>query len=251
MRVTVHATSNADDAAYRSLADVARLAAGRDDIRVIGGHMVALLVHAFGAADAATRRTNDTDAAISTDVAASGSVHAALEALDYRATSGNAYRKGDREINLLVPSTDGGFRTVEHGGRGFDAAPGLLLALAVPPVVLDVEVVHQDRSRDRFDVLLPTLEAAVVLKTLATVTRQEARDLTDIHSLLEVAYIGDASTWGGWTLNRTSHTGARLDAARRLNQLADGARHNRQLDQAEVPAHRFTALVRALVRAGT
>ena len=72
------ATSNADDAAYLALEDVARITENLDDVRVVGGHMASLLLTAFPVAEAIVRRTADADAAISTSIAASGHIHRAL-----------------------------------------------------------------------------------------------------------------------------------------------------------------------------
>lgn len=124
--VTV-STSNAEDAAYRALRDVAEATDDIEDARIVGGHMVGLLVTAFPTALAIIRRTADADAAVSTQVAASGALHSAFIGAGYEPTTGNRYESEDgRAIDVLVPS-DNRFRQVELGGRGFDAVPGLRL----------------------------------------------------------------------------------------------------------------------------
>ena len=49
------ATSNADDAAYLALEDVARITEHLDDVRVVGGHMASLLLTALPVAEAIIR----------------------------------------------------------------------------------------------------------------------------------------------------------------------------------------------------
>ena len=151
------ATSNADDAAFLALEDVARITEGLDDVRVVGGHMVGLLLTAFPVAGAIIRRTADADAAISTAIAAFGQIHHELISASYEDTSGNHYTKGPLEIDLLVPSGTGEFVRAEHGGRGFDAAPGLMSAFAVEPIVLDVGIMLTDGSAENSQFEFPPL----------------------------------------------------------------------------------------------
>ncbi|SFH75926.1 hypothetical protein SAMN05216274_11418 [Cryobacterium levicorallinum] len=46
-RIETVATSNADDAAFRALADVAEITKRIGDVRIIGGHMASLLLTAL------------------------------------------------------------------------------------------------------------------------------------------------------------------------------------------------------------
>ena len=115
------ATSNADDAAFRALADVAEITKHLDDLRIVGGHMASLLLTACPVPGAVLRRTADADAAVSTSVAASGQIHSALVDAGYTDTSGNHYVNGDLEIDILVPADGARFETARLGGRGFDA----------------------------------------------------------------------------------------------------------------------------------
>ena len=181
------ATSNADNAAYQALEDVVRITEHLEDVRVVGGHMASLLLTAFPVAGAIIRRTADADAAISTSIAASGQIHRALTAAGYVAVSGNHYAKGPLAIDLLVPSGTTEFVKVEHGGRGFDAAPGLMRAFAMEPILLDVGVMLTDGSRHEFAVRVPSVEIAVTLKAYATTSRAAPKDLTDLYNLLSVA----------------------------------------------------------------
>jgi len=158
-RIETVATSNADDAAFRALADVAEITKQIDDVRIVGGHMASLLLTAFPVGGAVHRRTADADAAVSTSVAASGRIHRALVDAGYADTSGNHYVKGDLEIDILVPSDGARFETATVGGRGFDAAPGHRLAFSVDPLVLDVGVILTDGTRLDFVVRVPRLSS--------------------------------------------------------------------------------------------
>jgi len=61
--IHVISTSRAADLGYMALADVADAAQVRD-YRIIGGHMVQLLLHAYPTPEAVERTTADADAGI-------------------------------------------------------------------------------------------------------------------------------------------------------------------------------------------
>ncbi|MCC6270444.1 MAG: hypothetical protein IT190_04135 [Microbacteriaceae bacterium] len=239
-------TSNADDAAFLALEDVARITESLDEIRVVGGQMASLLLTAFPVAGAVLRRTADADAAISTSIAASGQVHRALTDAGYVASSGNHYVNGRLEIDLLVPSGTGRFVTEEHGGRSFDAAPGLQRALAVAPIVLDVGVTLSDGSHHEFSVRVPPVELAVTLKAYATTSRSAPKDFADLYNLLSIANAYGEHEIGGWKLNGHLR-GTQLDTGRILHNLADRSRTSVLVRDAEVPQDRLVAVIRTLI----
>ncbi|WP_157887896.1 hypothetical protein [Frondihabitans sp. PAMC 28766] len=235
--------------AFESLADVVRATEGLPEVRIVGGHMAGLLLAAFPVGDLVPRRTNDADAGISTEVAGTQVVHDRLIANDYEPEGGNRLVKGDRAIDLLVPSLDGHFHPLTVGGRAYDATPGLALALTGEPIVIDVTVAYLDEHEDRFDVPVPSVEAAVILKASATTSRSAAKDITDLFHLLSIRNdFGDTET-GGWQLDQTPLIGSRRDAARTLHLIADRARKSPLFTEAEVPPAAFTALVREYVTA--
>lgn len=212
-------SSRADDQAFLALDDVARVTGDLDDTRVVGGLMVMLLSEAFPAEGVIPRRTADVDAAISVSLAHSGALHERLTEAGYLASSGNRYVRGERVVDLLVPSGTGVFASAEHGGRGFDAAPGLTLALAAPPVVHRLDVLLSDERSLQVQVRTPAVEQAVVLKALATRSRSAAKDLVDLYNLLLIVEQYAREEIGGWRLDTSGLRGTRLDAVRQLEQL--------------------------------
>lgn len=249
IRRTVEAisTSQADDGAFRALADVARLTGDVDEIRVVGGQMVGLLLAAYPTPDIVLRRTADADAAVSTEVAVSGRLHGLLTSVGYAATFGNRYERGPGlAVDLLVPADNTRFESVHLGGRQFDSAPGLRLALNAEPITLDVGVTLLSGEHVAFTVRLPSVEIAFILKAYAYESRRAAKDVTDLYNLLLVAHANRAEDIGGWRLANSPPVGARLDAARTLHRLASVTSRN-SVAQAGVPFERFVALVRTLV----
>jgi hypothetical protein len=242
------ATSRADDLAFRALADVARLTQGIDS-RIVGGQMVGLLTIAYPTSAAVIRQTADADAAITTQVAASGRVHDLLTEAGYIATAGNSYEKRGQTIDLLVPSDGDRFARHLHGGRGFDAAPALHLVLSATPILASVNVMLTDASSLAFEVRLPSVELAIVLKAGAYASRKSAKDITDLHNLLQVAQAYDPETYGGWRLDVRGLTGARGDAQRILNHIADIARRTPAIRDAGVRPEVLSALIRSRVGA--
>jgi hypothetical protein len=250
-RAELVATSRADDLALRALADVAAITRD-EDARIVGGHMVALLITAFPAAGLAGRRTNDADAAITVELAGSGILHERLTTIGYTATAGNSYGRVIPElateldpeptlsVDLLVPSLDGRFRPTRLGERAFDAAPGLAPALAAEPIVIDAGITLLDGSVREFPVSVPTVEFALVIKAIAYGSRGEYRDVEDIYCLLEIAASHDPVEIGGWNLDGNGLTGARGDAATHLHSLA---RASRRLRGGDVPIPRLAALI--------
>lgn len=242
------ATSNADDASFLALADIVTATAHLDDIRIVGGHMATLLVIAFPAPGIIVRRTADADAATTTSVAGSGILHESLTAAGYVATSGNRYEKGERAIDLLVPSPDASFHTAVHGDRAFDAGPGLTLALAADPLELDVHVLLTSGEQLEMLVRVPTVEIAVILKAYAITSRNAPKDYSDLFNLLTVARHHHSAAIGGWRLSESPLRGARADTVRILNGIASGARRNPILRDTGVPADELAALILSLLQ---
>lgn len=247
--VETFSTSRADDLSFLALADIARVTADVEDARIVGGHMVGMLQAAFPVAGATVRRTIDADAAVSTEVASSGQLHARLEAAGYSATSGNSYEKPPGiVIDVLVPAMLTTFEPIEVGERTFDAAPGIRLALSIEPIIIDVGVTMLDGQRLKFTIRVPTVEVAIVLKAYAFESRHAAKDVADLYSMLEIAHANGLGSTTEWKLLDSPVVGGRLDASRTLHRLADNAsRPGSAVLAAGVRPEVFAALVRALV----
>lgn len=98
--------------------------------------MASLLLAAFPVPGIASRRTRDTDAAITTELAGSGVIHQRLLDHGYVATVGNSYTRPiaalavdggpvpELAVDLLVPSLDGRFRPQEHADVHSTPPPG-------------------------------------------------------------------------------------------------------------------------------
>lgn len=242
---TTVSTSAADDLAFRALADICDATRGLD-VRIVGGQMVGLLLTAFPHAEAVPRRTADADAAISTQLAAAGGVHDLLLGAGYEATSGNSYTKNGQQIDLLVPAAGGRFHTEQLGGRMFDAAPGISLAIAIDPISITVDVTLTDDTALEFNARVPSVEGAVVLKAISYRSRLAAKDLTDLHNLLWIVDSREADAIGGWRLNEPS-TGARRDAQRALAGIATTLAARRARSEMDVRPELLSALIRTHV----
>ena len=240
--VTV-STQIAEDLAFLALKDVCQVTGGRE-FRVVGGQMVHLLLAAYPTEGAIVRRTADADIAIDIEYARSGVLHDQLEAAEYSAESGNSYARDGRQIDILVPSTDGRFRSEVHGGRGFDAIPGLVTVLAAEPIWIDVEVTLTDQTQLAFAAPVPRVEHAVAIKALAYPTRLAEKDLVDIYNLLQLIDQHSAEEIGGWSLQEPRSSGVRRDVQRSLQAVAEQMQRRsyrqtataRELDEARLVA---------------
>jgi hypothetical protein len=249
-------TSRADDLALRALVEIVEITSD-ENVRIVGGQMVALLLAAFPVSGIAARRTRDADAAITTELAGSGVLHDRLIARGWAASAGNHYVRPVPElsisgraapglsVDLLVPSLDGRFRPAQHGGRAFDSAPGLAPALAAEPVEVETSARLLDGTRLSFVARVPTVEMAVVIKAYAYASRRLGRDAEDIYRLLEIVEGYPPDVIGGWRLGRADLRGSRHDAAGRLQDLR---RQARRLSNVGIPAARLAALIAQHVR---
>lgn len=223
----VVATTATDDAAYIALVDLSALLAGRDETMVIGGHMVSLICAAFPSPGLVERRTGDADAGIPIELAATGELHNELLALGYTNDgSANRYIKGEQDpqptIDLLIPSHTGKFGDDRKGGRAFNTMPGLPLAMN-PRLAIDVHITYRDGSEHSAVVMVPGIEAAVVLKAIAWRDRrlETEKDAVDLSNLFAVLDAHGADALSGWALDRDGLEATRRDAAASLHQLAD------------------------------
>jgi hypothetical protein len=233
--VVTACTAVADDNGMRALRDVATVAADIE-YRVIGGHMVRLLRHVYNV-PGIPRVTSDADTGIDVNVASWGGLHDRLTALGYIPECGNRYERGEQAVDLLVPTTaKPGKRII--GERAFDGAPGLRVALALPPIQVAVTARLTDGDTIEFEVPVPDVEAAFVLKMLVRTVRDSERDLQDIETLLEIVASQPEYRASPWRMDDPAITklGERGDAARVAAQMISS------------PPTKVPARVRALLR---
>lgn len=228
-------TAVADDNGMRALRDVAAVAADIE-YRVIGGHMVRLLRHVYNV-PGIPRLTSDADTGIDVNVAFKGDLHDRLTALGYIAECGNRYERGEQAVDLLVPAAARPGKQI-IAERAFDGAPGLRLALALPPIDVAVTARLTDGDIIEFEVPVPDVEAAFVLKMLARTVRDSERDLQDIGTLLEIVASQPEYRASPWRLDdpKITKAGERGDAAGVAAQMISS------------PPTRVPARVRALLR---
>lgn len=131
--ITLASTSNAEDAAWLAVANVAAVATDLGiDYRLIGGNSVALLVRVHDVAtQVPDRGTADADMGVSFEVCADPRLVPALNALGYDRHSGNRFirTQGTRPlvIDVLAPSYLGRLMSNQpHGDLVVDEIPGLL-----------------------------------------------------------------------------------------------------------------------------
>ncbi len=131
------------------------------------------MVHLLGRfypTDTAARVTADADAGMETVAAADATFHTALLARGYRLLTSNHYEapSGDGtplSVDLFVPGTGGRrLERIKYAGRGFDAIPGLTLALASDSIQVRVRARLTTGEILRFEVPVSGVEQAVVLK---------------------------------------------------------------------------------------
>ncbi|WP_280377719.1 hypothetical protein [Nocardia wallacei] len=198
--VHIRSTSNASDRGFLALTDLhaatAQLAAST--YRIIGGHMVQMLQHAYPLQDWQLRGTADADAGIDnqTLVATQTRLDEHLLQLGYRLQSGNRYSRdcatGQLDVDILVARGGSGLtmtdRSVEIGDRTMDSAPGLHLAIEADALLINATVDLKSTEQLQFRVPVPDVEAAIILKALAWKSRLEGKDVADLATLFEIAH---------------------------------------------------------------
>jgi hypothetical protein len=194
--LTLASTSRAEDAGYLALVDVATVARELDvNYRLVGGHMVSLLMGHHQVADVPSRETADADLGAEFSVVGDQRLVDALTDRGYtRPTSSNRFIRalgGDLQavVDVLAPSYTGKHQpNQQHGALVVDEIPGLGYALAAEPVVLDLAVVLTSGTDLRATVRLPGPLPALFLKLLAYDSRFAPKDAEDIWRMLAVCH---------------------------------------------------------------
>lgn len=223
IRITTRAQSMADVLGYRGQKAGADAVAENSDYRIIGGHMIRLLLHTYPTAAAIPRSTVDADAALDS-LEVVGSLTQNLLAQGFTKHGGNLFYREmtpDRriEINVLAPrtGTSRGIKPQTVAGVGqVDTLPELSFALQHPAIVLDVEADLGGGETITYQTRVPTVEAAVVLKAHGWRGRSSVKDIADLHTLLEIR---EAHPDISWRLHEDDPIGFRKDTVKILQQL--------------------------------
>lgn len=223
--IRVHAISNSDALGYLGQQAISAAISPEDDYRIVGGHMVRLLLEVYPTPRATPRSTLDADAAVG-DIEIVGPLSESLRAQGFVKSRGNVFLKqaeGDQqiEINLLLPRLDRapGIRPRHVTGVGqVDSLPELHLVMQSDPLHLDVTAILLDGQAIEYRTRIPDVEAAIILKAHAWKTRRTEKDLADLHSLLEMK---EAHPEVPWKLAGSKLSGFKRDTARILHELAE------------------------------
>lgn len=243
-------SSRSEDAGYQALTDVAAVARELGaDYRLVGGHMVSILVALHGVTGVPHRETNDADLGAAFSVIADQRLIDTLTDLGYRRPgASNRFVRPtednlDAVIDVLAPSYTGRHEPNQHhGSLVVDEIPGLAYALATPPVVVEIEGRLCTGVTLRTTTSLPSPLPALCLKALAWRSRHAAKDAEDIWRLLAVCHAAGVSpdTWPDSATARDA-----LAALRRFATIDSPALRHVTPDRA-TRAH-----IRALARAVT
>jgi len=141
-RLTLGATSVADDIGFVALSDLARALKDRTaDYRVIGGHMVTILAARWQLGHELYRETGDVDLGITPIIASDHHIVDRFKALGYAQVAGNRFARGltdipvtmkdgdespspEALIDVLVPAYKPGARErARRGGPVLDGSP--------------------------------------------------------------------------------------------------------------------------------
>lgn len=223
IKVEVHAMSVSDALGYRGQSAVAQAVAEGDDYRIVGGHMVRLLLHVYPTPAATFRSTTDADTALGS-VEVVGPVTQNLMDQDFTKEGGNLFFRqlpNDQriEINLLL-SREGPLKGIKptsvQGVGQIDTLPELRFALMQPAVVLEVAAHLGGSEIIEYQTRIPGVEAAMVLKAHSWKERRSEKDLADLHSLLEIR---EAHPDIPWRLDGEKKLGFRKDTAEIIKDL--------------------------------
>lgn len=238
--VQLVSVSNADDAAFQALRDICDLTRDQN-IRIVGGQMIEIFRTAFPVPDLFPRTTNDADAALETQFAASGALHEMLTEAGYEATHGNSYKKGRQKIDLLVGNLLGRFQMEVLGDRAFDSAPGIQLALDAQPILIDASAVLRSGEELNFSARIPTLEIATCIKVMSYRSRLKEQDLFDLYYLLKIVESHGPEEVGGWRLSEPAKA-TRFDAQRAFAEVKSGLSRKTPLTD-EINRQELSALI--------
>ncbi|MDT0530375.1 hypothetical protein RM555_15395 [Micromonospora sp. DSM 115977] len=256
--VSVVSTSRAADTGFLTLADLAQITTALGlDYRIVGGHMVTLLVALHGVSEQVPlRETADADFAALPSVIADPRLPGALLERGYRSReaanrftrdSADEYGQLSLVIDILAPSYRGALvPNQRHGDLVVDEVPGLVLALHRPAELLDVDVQLTNKGHLSMCVALPDVTSALCLKALAYRGRFAPKDAVDLWRLIHAAHAAGLRT-ADWPVSITGRQAA--DVLHRFFGTPDAA-GLKQMSSSIADRTRMRALVREIVPAG-
>ncbi|HEX5597269.1 MAG TPA: hypothetical protein VFX61_14820 [Micromonosporaceae bacterium] len=224
------------------------------DYRIVGGHMVTLLVAVFDVSDQVPmRETADADFAALPEVVGDPRLPAALQKRGYVSQKAanrfireyeDAHGRLDLVIDILAPSFQGILLpNQQHGELFVDEVPGLAPALNRPAMSLELRVRLTGGEGLGMRLTLPDLQSAICVKALAYQGRFADKDAVDLWRLMNAAHAAGlrADHWPASTSWRR--------AAQVLHRFFGRPRATglNQISRATADQTRMQALVRAVV----
>lgn len=203
-RLTLPATSVADDLGFVALADIAKLGTGPGPL-LIGGHMVQLHAYRWALGADLYRETTDADLGLPLVVAQDPSLVDRLEGLGYRRTSGNSFAREiedipvgvvgasdvDRQatVDLLIPAYTSRARNNRKVADHLTTTEvlGLADAFKRPAVTVELELIRLNKETLSVHLQIPDELSALVLKVMAWRSRLAQKDAVDIWRCAEIA----------------------------------------------------------------
>ncbi len=205
------ATSIADDLGFVAMADLSTALTEIDDVesRLIGGHMVTLLVQRWALGRELYRETQDTDVGIHPIAVKDGRLIELLKQRGYERTTGNTYAKNlddiparvegvetrSASIDLLVPAYTSRARDSVKVSEDLTTTevPGLAESFIRPGIHISLELHRLNGDTLQAQLVLPDEASAIALKALAWRQRSAAKDAVDLWRTLEVAAVAGVS----------------------------------------------------------
>ncbi|MDR1189793.1 MAG: hypothetical protein LBK95_20465 [Bifidobacteriaceae bacterium] len=192
--IELRSASRAEDSSYHAIKDAAAVAAKIGaDYRLVGGHMVSLLVAKYQVTGVPTRETADADLGAASPVVADPSLPQALRGLGYVQSGGsNRFVRPihgglQATIDILAPSyTARHHPNQKHGELYVDLVPGLAFALACAPETIAITAHLTSGDRVDAELAVPAPLPALALKLLSYKSRLSGKDAQDIWRLLAV-----------------------------------------------------------------
>lgn len=210
-RLVLAATSVTDDLGFVAMDDVSSALSEVGDVesRLIGGHMVTLLVQRWALGRDLYRETQDADLGVPPIAVKDGRLIQLLRNRGYERITGNTYAKavndipssvegeGERSasVDLLVPAYTSRPRDNIKISEDLTTTevPGLAEALTRAGIDVSLDLQRLNGQGLSAELTLPDEASAVSLKALAWHQRGASKDAVDLWRTLEVAAVAGVS----------------------------------------------------------